>query len=181
MTTSTLIQPSVWLGCLSCYNAGRLAGHWFPCDMVEEVTLADVHGCVEHVGPDCEEVLALDTEYLPDGVGEIDQVSAAAWGELFAEIGEDRWLELLAWYESCSPSLDAHDVPTAEEFNDAALGCWDSFREFIESWADDCGMFHQWPEDAVTYFDWDKYERDCRYDFTVVDSPNTGVFVFQGC
>lgn len=149
--------------------------------MIEEVTLADVHGGAEHVHPDCEEVLALDTEYLPDGVGEIDKLSAAAWGELFVEVGSDRWEELLAWYENCSPSQDVNGVPSTEDFNECAQGCWDSFREFIGSWADDCGMFYGWPEEAVTYFDWDKYERDARYDFTVVDSPNAGVFIFRNC
>lgn len=70
-------------------------------------------------------------------------------------------------------------MPSASEFEEADQGCWDSFREFVESWADDCGVFYQWPEDAVRHFDWDKYERDCRHDFTVVDAPCGGVFVFH--
>lgn len=31
-----------------------------------------------------------------------------------------------------------------------------SASEFVESWADDSGVFYQWPEDTVRYFD----ERD---------------------
>ncbi|MBM6978775.1 MAG: antirestriction protein ArdA [Actinomyces succiniciruminis] len=61
------------------------------------------------------------------------------------------------------------------------LVCWESFREFVEAETDDCGMFIQWPEEAGTYFDWEKYERDCRYDYTVANAPNTGVFVFRSC
>ena len=53
-------------------------------------------------------------------------------------------------------------MPSASEFEEADQGCWDLFREFVESWADDCGVFYQWPEDAIRHFDWDKYERDCR-------------------
>lgn len=179
MSMKTDAQPAVWLGCLSCNNSGHLVGRWFPCDMIEEVTLAEVHGGQEYVYPGCEEVLALDSEYLPRGVSKISQPRAAAWGEIFVDVGSDRWEELLAWYENCSPSLDVNGVPSASEFEEADQGCWDSFREFVESWVDDCGVFYQWPEDAIRHFDWDKYERDCRHDFTVVDAPCGGVFVFH--
>jgi len=50
--------------------------------MIEEVTLAGIHGGQEYVYPGCEEVLALDSEYLPRGVSEISQPRAAAWGEI---------------------------------------------------------------------------------------------------
>ena len=73
MSMKTDAQPAVWLGCLSCNNSGYLVGRWFPCDMIEEVTLAEVHGGQEYVYPGCEEVLALDSEYLPRGVSKISQ------------------------------------------------------------------------------------------------------------
>lgn len=123
----------------------------------------EVHGGAEHVRPGCEEVLALDTEYLPAGLGEVTQAEAAAWGELFFKVGEDRWVELLAWYENCSPSLDVDGVPSVVEFDERALGCWGSFGEFVEVEVDDSGLFHGWPEEAVRYFDWEKWERDCRH------------------
>lgn len=180
VNTST-VQPSVWLACLDCYNEDRLVGAWLPCDGIEEVTLAEVHGGAEHVRPGCEEVLALDTEHLPVGLGEVTQAEAAAWGELFVEVGESQWPALLAWFEQCSPSLDVDGVPSVVEFEEANQGHWDSFDEFVRSWADDCGMFHGWPEEAVTYFDWDAYERDQRHDFAVVDAPDGGVHVFRDC
>ena len=72
-----------------------------------------------------------------------------------------------------------HGVPSAREFEEADQGCWDSFREFVESWADDCGVFCQWSEEAVRYFDWDRYECGSRHDFTIVDASGGGVFVFR--
>lgn len=179
MTTNTRFRPAVWLACLNCYNEGRLVGRWFPCDGIEDVTLAEVHGGAEHVREGCEEVLALDTEHLPSGVGEVTQVEA--WRDLHDEVGETQWPALLAWYEHCSPSVDVDGVPSAADFECAYQGNWDSFRQFVESWADDCGLFHGWPEEAVRYFDWDLYERDARHDFTVVDAPNGGVCVFRDC
>lgn len=74
-----------------------------------------------------------------------------------------------------------HGVPSAVEFEEANQGCWGSFREFVESWAEDCGLFHGWSEEAVRYFDWDAYERDCRYALTVVDAPDGGMYVFRDC
>ncbi|WP_455151437.1 hypothetical protein [Schaalia odontolytica] len=97
-----------------------------------------------------------DLEGFPAHTGEIFPLTAAAWGELYVEVGDDRWDELLTWYENCSPALDVHGVPSAEQFNACALGCWGSFREFVEAEVDHSGMFYGWPEEAVTYFDWDK-------------------------
>ena len=93
MSMKTDAQPAVWLGCLSCNNSGHLVGRWFPCDMIEEVTLAQFHGGQEYVYPGCEELLALDSEYLPRGVSKISQPRAAAWGEIFVDVGSDRWEE----------------------------------------------------------------------------------------
>lgn len=72
-------------------------------------------------------------------------------------------------------------MPSAAEFDEANQGRWDSFDEFVRSWADDCGMFHGKPEEAITYFDWGKYERYQRHDFAVVDAPDGGVYVFRDC
>ncbi len=59
------IQPAAWLGCLHCYASGSLAGRWFPCDGIEDVTLADVHGGPENVRESYVQLLALDTEHSP--------------------------------------------------------------------------------------------------------------------
>lgn len=143
MSVSTpTVQPAVWLACLHCCNEGRLAGIWFACDTIDEVTLAEVYGRAENVRSGCEEVLALDSEYLPHGVGKVTQTEGAAWGELFAEIGEDRWSELLVWYENCSPSLDVRGVPFAADFDEGNQGCWESFRAFVESWLNLYAMRH---------------------------------------
>ena len=36
-------KPSVWIGCLGCYNEGRLVGEWYELDEATEVTFEDVH------------------------------------------------------------------------------------------------------------------------------------------
>lgn len=37
-TTSTDTTPRVWVGCLACYNAGRLVGDWHDASDADEVT-----------------------------------------------------------------------------------------------------------------------------------------------
>ncbi len=43
MITQTTVRPSVWIGCLACYNEGILNGRWFPAEEAGEVTPEDLH------------------------------------------------------------------------------------------------------------------------------------------
>jgi hypothetical protein len=63
MLTITDIVPRAWIGCLGCYNEGRLVGEWLEADDLEdEDTLAAI--CAR---PDHEELWAMDTEFIPGG------------------------------------------------------------------------------------------------------------------
>lgn len=42
--TTTDTTPRVWIGCLACYNSGRLVGDWHDAIGAVDVTTADVHG-----------------------------------------------------------------------------------------------------------------------------------------
>lgn len=61
--SATTVIPRVWMGCLHCYNDGRLIGAWYDCsdlaDDPEEFGLARIHrdggyavqpGCEAHMG-----------------------------------------------------------------------------------------------------------------------------------
>jgi hypothetical protein len=55
--------PRAWIGCLGCYNAGRLIGKWIDgidCDDLESAGLTDSAGRCNRCGAD--EFLALDHE-----------------------------------------------------------------------------------------------------------------------
>lgn len=43
---TTTTDPAVWIGCLACYNAGRLTGDWYQATEADEVTPARLHGGV---------------------------------------------------------------------------------------------------------------------------------------
>lgn len=39
--TTALDEPAIWLGCLSCYNAGRLTGKWITAEQATEPEAAE--------------------------------------------------------------------------------------------------------------------------------------------
>lgn len=59
--TTTDTTPRVWIGCLACYNAGRLVGDWHDASDAEEVSTADVHGRASSH----EELWCFDIENIP--------------------------------------------------------------------------------------------------------------------
>ena len=81
--------PRVWVGCLACYNSGRLVGVWVDAASAEDLSLADVHREAGRVWLGCEEVWCLDTDGIPNP-HEMGVSTAAAWGELFERVGAER-------------------------------------------------------------------------------------------
>lgn len=67
MIAQTTVRPSVWIGCLACYNEGILNGRWFPAEEAGEVTPEDLH-----LGPTYhDELWIFDHEGFPTGTSEM--------------------------------------------------------------------------------------------------------------
>ena len=99
--------------------------------------------------------------------------------DVFAEVGGERWAAFLAWTENGGHFADAHGIPDLDSFDDRYLGTWSTFGEYL---AEEIELLQEgWPEDAVRYFDEGAYERDARFDYTVLDAPDGGVYVFRDC
>ncbi|MBS6364023.1 MAG: hypothetical protein KH427_02035 [Actinomycetaceae bacterium] len=82
----------------------------------------------------------------------------------------------MAWADNGGYIADATGIPDVASFEDSYRGCWPSFSDYL---ADEIeAMQIGWPEEPVRYFDADAYERDRRYDFTVLDDGNGDVYVF---
>ena len=174
-TTHTGTRPSVWVGCLACLTAGVLRGVWTRAENASSITPADLHEWeTAH-----EELWVFDHEGLPSRIGEIPPSTAHLWGDVFAEVGEERWAAFLAWTENGGHFADAHGIPDLDSFDDRYLGTWSTFGEYL---AEEIELLQEgWPEDAVRYFDEGAYERDARFDYTVLDAPDGGVYVFRDC
>ena len=176
MTSTTLITtitPRVWVGCLACYNDGCLTGQWIDAVDALDITPEDLHEDeTSH-----EELWCFDIENFPPEVGEMDRLTAARWGDLYEEIGEDYWEAFLAWVANDGYSTDSFGLPEASEFKDSYRGRFSSFSDYIQQELEDTCFFDGWPDAAIRYFNWDAYERNAKYDFSVLDAPS-GVYVF---
>ncbi|PIN52684.1 antirestriction protein [Trueperella pyogenes] len=163
------------MGCLACYNAGRLVGDWFDAEAADEVTPEDLH---DHPTSH-EELWVFDLEGFPRGAGEMSPSAAALWGELCEEVGEMRWDALLAWVETGCYVADSDDLPCVSDFEERFCGCWNSESDYSAHLADELGIWDEIPEHLHSYFDLDAWWRDERLDYAVADAPGGGVFIFR--
>ena len=181
MTTSSATDttPRAWVGCLHCYNEGRLVGEWFDAAAADEVTLADVHEGSGFDYAECEELWVMDHENIPVR-GELDPLTAAAWGQCLTEVDEHLRPALCAWVESGNYVTEGDtDLPSISDFEECYCGEWDSFEDYAEQLADDIGLLADVPEEIACYFDWDSWTRDLAFDYDDHDNPEGGVFVFR--
>ncbi|WP_246360083.1 antirestriction protein ArdA [Nocardioides massiliensis] len=196
------MERRVWIGCLACYNDGRLVGDWFPAIEAGEVTTEQLHtgdirvdaagNVINGDGWDSphEELWVMDHEGLPIK-GECSPATAQAIAETCEAIEADGYSvdAVRAWCEYVGEDFPAEwDKPTRESFEDAYAGSWASFREY----ADECAgeMLDAETADyrhrsltgeqaklwSHCYFDYEAYARDLAHDhFTerwTVDTPD---------
>ena len=171
MTTPTALTTTtdarVWIGCLACYNSGRLTGQWYDAREAGEVTTDALHidsGCLAPVSHD--ELWVMDHEGLPIS-GECSPAEAQEWAEVLDAVDEWQRDALLAWVRSGDYVAEGRgDLPSLPDFEERYAGEWDSFREYAENLADDIGMLADVPDELAAYFDWDAWTRDLAYDYT---------------
>lgn len=146
--STTVTAPQVWLGCLACYTAGRLVGHWYPAADAATVTPSQLHG--RELPEDVhEELWVLDHEHLPVD-GELDPLTAARWGELYDELDSpELWPALCAWVRSGSYVEDGDGLPSITDFTERYAGTWNSFLDYAIDLAEETGAFAGVP-DALT-------------------------------
>lgn len=172
--TATDTTPRVWIGCLACYNAGRLVGDWHDASDADEVTTADVHGR----DSSHDELWCFDLENIPVR-REMSPSEAAEWGRVFYEVDEHQRAALYAWVAGGDyVSEGAGGLPSASDFEERYAGHWDSFDDYARQLADDIGLLSDVPEGIASYFDWQSWTRDLKFDYTVVDA-DSGVYVFR--
>lgn len=163
LSTCSTVRPSVWIGCLVCYNAGVLNGRWFPAEGADEVTPDDLH----QNPTDHEELWVFDHEGLPVGTGEMPPTTAM------------QWPALLAWVETGCYVAGGDNLPSASVFEERYCGCWESFADYATQLAEDIGLIDGWPEEAQRYFNWEAWTHDLKFDYIVADAPDGGVFVYR--
>jgi antirestriction protein len=183
MTTTTTHEPRVWLGCLACYNNGRLLGEW-----MDPAAAAEEDGSTWQHMPDLsphEELWVMDAEYVPvTGEFGIDMCRQIA--EAYEELDNpDQWEAFCAYHQNVNPGGGPLDVAA---FEDAFCGKFDSFSEYADDWIKEmlevAQKQHGLDDDdpLIRFFDRASYAREYEQAFTVVEAPafdDYGVYVFR--
>jgi antirestriction protein len=182
----------VWIGCLACYNAGRLVGQWYDASEAGEVTTSRVHGrdmtywVKSHDGRGSilrrhemhEELWCFDIEAPHESLArEMSPMEAAQIAEVLAD-AERRYIEVapfLAWLDNQGYAVDGDHF---SDFEDAYCGEWKDEEDYAYQLAEDLGAVpegHSWP---ASYVDWQRAARDLFMDHTAIRSPG-GIWVFR--
>lgn len=183
-------MPQVWIGCLSCYNDGRLVGEWWDASIADEITTqrthaecgiaVDAEGYVpgeEIYGPH-EELWVMDHEGLPID-GECSPMEAAKWGALFGELMPWEYYAFRAYVRTGLGSVDGDGLSDVGEFHEAYCGEFSSFQDYAEDLFDNCGYADEIPEHLRSYIDMDRWASDLELEYSAENAENGSVFVFR--
>ena len=173
-TTATDTMPRVWVGCLACYNEGRLVGDWHDASDADEVTTADVHGRASSH----DELWCFDIENIPVR-REMSPHEASEWGRVFDEVDVHQRAALYAWVASGDYVAEGTgDLPSTADCEERYAGHWESFDDYASNYADDTGLLSGIPEEIQRHFDWKSWTSELAYDYTTCDA-DSGVYVFR--
>ncbi|MFD7738031.1 antirestriction protein ArdA [Kitasatospora sp. NPDC059800] len=177
-TLTTLDAPRVWIGCLACYNGGRLTGEWYDADTADLVAPEDLHiGATDH-----EELWVMDHEgFCGLLVGECSPSRAAELAELLAEIPPHERSAFAVWFSTYADD-DANLSSVIEEFNDSFEGEWPSQAHFAQERAErqmsneQEELMRTWPFNAI---DWESAAMELfSSGYDSEEAPGGGVYVY---
>jgi hypothetical protein len=190
-TTNTDTTPKGWLGCLACYNSGRLRGTWLDLDELAEpahfapdyfVSLVYPSGYTYTACKLCggDELALLDTENLPRSVGE-------SWGDALAYAEALDSLDLDEHREAFGAYLDYHytaDYAGAlDHFHDSFVASFDyecDCLDFIEDTAHDLLELDGLHESIRDLLDRDKLRDPSRFDMSTTNYGGR-VYLWRDC
>lgn len=159
MITVTNTEPRIWVGCLHCYNCGRLVGDWFDATEAADLTPEDIHG--RPVNSEHEELWIFDHE-LMGATGEFDLIHAARIADIYEEC-ESRGIDWELFLAYCDHIGGGPEKVDPADFEDYHLGQYADFETFA----------YQDAEDSIArrYFDYDQWENDLKMEcFALEDS-----------
>ena len=186
--------PSAWVGCLSCYNSGRLFGKWLDgnaCDDLAAAGLATFENVAGYLAYRCvkcfgDEFSVMDHQNFHGLItGECSTSEAVKAADILEELEEDKREAFGAWVSNGSG-----DIESGSQFEEAYCGEWDNFRAYSDQYVEDTGMLtvhnkyygHDQIDDVsaiIRYFDYDAFSRDLEHDYWTHDTGRGSVLVFN--
>lgn len=157
MNTINDTTPRVWVGCLGCYNSGRLIGQWVEgtsAGDTERVSLSDSDGRCLNCGGD--EFWVFDHENFGGLIsGECSPMEAQEKAELLESVDDDEREVLEAWVSNIGvKNLDI------DQMRECYAGEFDSDEAFAYEYVESCGLLSDIPESVTNYFDYAALGRD---------------------
>jgi len=179
MLTAARIQPSVWIGCLSCYNSGCLTGDWYGADIAASVEPADLHGHpTSH-----EELWVMDHDGFWGILdGECSPYEATELAEILSELTESEGPAFAIWVKEFGEQGERDDW--VAQFRDAYHGFWKDEAEYAMEWADDTSeeedkeRMTRWPFNAI---DWQRAADELFSSGLHAEEVPGGIHVFWSC
>lgn len=173
--TTTTTEYRAWIGCLACYNDGKLVGEWLPADEADEWTCPN--------DPTHEEFNVFDTDGLPSYFAH--EMCPSAFVELVETLEQLRsWHPVEAFAAYCATAGETEpNASTLGGFGESYQGEFDSVEEYAEQFARDVGLIgdetDRWPLNCI---DWEHAARELNYggDIWTADAPGHHVYVFSG-
>lgn len=159
--SETTVDPKVWIGSLSAYNAGNLVGEWVDATdlkAMEEVA-AELPG---------EEFALFDREGFGDLIGEYTPLETVA---KIATALEEHGEPFRLYVENQGYSLGPEDVDSCVgDFEEAYQGEWGGLMtspmvDFAQNLAEDIGAIDEdaaWPNNCI---DWERAARELEGDY----------------
>ncbi len=173
--STTQLSPRIYVACLAAYNRGQLHGEWIDANQESEAVFDEVRQMLaDSPVPGAEEWAIHDYE-------DFGGLRLSEYEDL------ERVAELAPLLAEHGPAFGAYanhvglDFATAEGFEEAYCGQWDSEERYAEKVFDEL-YAHDIPENLRCYIDYDVFARDLFInDCYAVDCPDGGVFVFRHC
>lgn len=178
METATEEQLKVWIGCLACYNDGKLVGRWVDAIEAGEKSPEDIHGKPTHH----EELWCFDIDdstglFLTGEMSPVEAQRIAEGAQRLEDDGIDA-KALSAFLSNEHRTLADCDDDDIDRFQDSYRGEWDTERDFAENFAAGEGLISddaQWPHDCV---DWERATRELMFDYWSVSANGGTLYVF---
>ena len=163
-------EERVALGCLSCYNEGRLTFKWLNADELEEAHESGNLAKAVCSRPDT--IYHIRDEWeIQDYDGEISALRLGGWPNIENLIEMMRLIddEPEKYAAACEAAIDRYESPTADQVEEIADMMYyvgdQSLEDYFMEMAYDCGDIKN-GDHWESYIDWEHYARDCMHHYT---------------
>ena len=169
-------EPAIWLGCLSCYNNGRLNGKWITAEQATEPEAAEtLNGLAElvevndYTASRCrkcygDEFEVMDYQLIPKSCA-----NAKEFYDNAEQLNELHNTDQLILITMLAENIDTGGYMDLDELiryhSDNYAGEHDSAKEFGEDYAEQTGDYDAVPEHMRNYIDWEHYATELLYDY----------------